>query len=62
LVDYPVHQSSNKSGIWSKLKWVILHHSHENPTVQNKIIKKEFIQWKGELEQVDDVCILGVKI
>jgi len=29
---------------------------------QSEIIKKEFHNWRGDLEQVDDVCILGVRI
>lgn len=29
---------------------------------QSQLIDKVFHEWKGELEQVDDVCIIGVKI
>ncbi|MCH2235944.1 MAG: serine/threonine-protein phosphatase, partial [Crocinitomicaceae bacterium] len=29
---------------------------------QREIITQEFDQWKGELEQLDDVCVVGVKI
>ncbi|OIQ37667.1 MAG: hypothetical protein BM555_00295 [Crocinitomix sp. MedPE-SWsnd] len=29
---------------------------------QKKIIIDEFHQWKGDLEQLDDVCLLGIKI
>ena len=29
---------------------------------QKTLFKKEFESWKGTLEQVDDVCIMGVKI
>ncbi|PCJ01171.1 MAG: hypothetical protein COB15_01680 [Flavobacteriales bacterium] len=29
---------------------------------QEKIFKQEFDGWKGNLEQIDDVCILGIKI
>lgn len=29
---------------------------------QSAIINKAFTEWKGELEQVDDVCVIGVKI
>ena len=25
-------------------------------------LKELFAEWKGELEQIDDVCILGVRI
>jgi serine phosphatase RsbU (regulator of sigma subunit) len=29
---------------------------------QSNIINEKFKSWKGELEQVDDVCVIGVKI
>ncbi|PCJ28058.1 MAG: hypothetical protein COA97_01930 [Flavobacteriales bacterium] len=29
---------------------------------QKEILENNFINWKGDLEQIDDVCILGVKI
>ena len=29
---------------------------------QFEIINKQFEDWKGELEQVDDVCVIGLKI
>ncbi len=29
---------------------------------QSNIINEKFESWKGELEQVDDVCVLGIKI
>ncbi len=29
---------------------------------QQKIINQTFIDWKGEIDQVDDICIIGVKI
>jgi serine phosphatase RsbU (regulator of sigma subunit) len=29
---------------------------------QRKIIDESFENWKGDLEQVDDVCVIGVRI
>ena len=29
---------------------------------QADIINKSFLDWKGDLEQVDDVCVIGIKI
>jgi len=29
---------------------------------QRKVVKTTFEDWKGELEQVDDVCVIGLKI
>ncbi len=37
-------------------------HSHLNMTEQRKLLSTEFTKWKGELEQVDDVCVIGIKI
>jgi serine phosphatase RsbU (regulator of sigma subunit) len=30
-------------------------------TDQQKILKQRFEEWKGNLEQVDDVCVIGIK-
>jgi len=29
---------------------------------QKRILDKTFEEWKGELEQIDDVCIVGLQI
>ncbi len=29
---------------------------------QSELLDKAFMDWKGEMEQVDDVCIIGIKI
>jgi tetratricopeptide (TPR) repeat protein len=34
----------------------------ENMDEQKKLVNGEFENWKGELEQVDDVCVIGVRI
>lgn len=31
-------------------------------TIQMKKLKNSFIDWKGDLEQVDDVCIVGIRL
>jgi hypothetical protein len=33
-----------------------------NPEEQKNMLEKGFDQWKGSLEQVDDVCIIGIRI
>jgi hypothetical protein len=30
--------------------------------IQKELIDKAFEEWKRDLEQVDDVCVIGVKI
>lgn len=41
---------------------LILHNSHLNMTEQMNVINTSFTNWKGELEQVDDVCVIGIKL
>jgi serine phosphatase RsbU (regulator of sigma subunit) len=33
-----------------------------NLDIQGEILEKEFASWKGNLEQVDDVCIIGIRL
>jgi len=28
---------------------------------QKDLLNKEFMRWKGDLQQIDDVCIIGFK-
>lgn len=41
---------------------LLLSNTNLSQKQQAELIKKAFIDWKGELEQVDDVCIIGIKI
>lgn len=41
---------------------LLLSIQHLSMREQKKFIQKAFSDWKGETEQVDDVCILGVRI
>ncbi|WP_317896781.1 tetratricopeptide repeat protein [Aurantibacillus circumpalustris] len=41
---------------------LLLQHSNLDPEQQTLLIDKVFSEWKGELEQVDDVCVIGIKI
>jgi serine phosphatase RsbU (regulator of sigma subunit) len=50
-----------------KLKYAtfkeILLNNHTIPMVdQRTILKNSFEKWRGELEQVDDVCVIGVRL
>ena len=29
---------------------------------QSQIIQETFNKWKGDLEQIDDVCVMGVRV
>ena len=43
-------------------KKLLMEISNEPIHSQKDILKKEFVEWKGEYEQLDDVCVIGVKI
>lgn len=41
---------------------LILKHNKLSINEQSSLLKKVFLEWKGNLEQVDDVCVIGIKI
>jgi serine phosphatase RsbU (regulator of sigma subunit)/Tfp pilus assembly protein PilF len=46
----------------ANFKKLLLSIQKENMTTQKQLIDEAFENWKGNLEQLDDVCIIGVKI
>lgn len=47
---------------YKQLEDLILVNNHLLMNDQKEIFKKNFLQWKGSLEQVDDVCLFGVRV
>ncbi|MBA3664385.1 MAG: tetratricopeptide repeat protein [Bacteroidetes bacterium] len=47
---------------YSKLKELLLSINQESLKVQKQMMEETFMAWKGDLEQVDDVLVIGVKI
>jgi serine phosphatase RsbU (regulator of sigma subunit) len=45
-----------------KFKDVLLGMEGEMMHVQKEILTETFLRWKGDHEQVDDICIIGVQI
>ena len=45
-----------------KMREYVLSISHLSLEEQHQKIKEAFTNWKGNIEQVDDVCVIGVKI
>jgi serine phosphatase RsbU (regulator of sigma subunit) len=41
---------------------LLIKHHRKNSADQLEIIQSTFSNWKGELEQVDDVCVIGIRI
>ena len=47
---------------YKQLNELLLANSHLSMEEQKTIISKTFDDWKGSLEQIDDVCVIGIKI
>ncbi len=45
-----------------QLNELLLNISSKPVAVQSEILNNRFYEWKGELEQIDDICIIGIKI
>lgn len=54
--------AKGKKFMYKKLKELLISISSEPMTIQEGIINDAFINWKGELEQVDDVTLIGIRI
>lgn len=46
----------------AKLKELLLFNNHLEMEKQKEVLENSFEEWRGNLEQVDDVCIIGVRI
>lgn len=51
-----------KKFMYKQLKDLFISVSNLDMSAQKDVIKNALNDWKGELEQVDDVCIIGVRI
>lgn len=47
---------------YKALSELLIKISHEKSETQKQLLERAFMDWKGDLEQVDDVLIIGVKI
>jgi len=47
---------------YKQLKSILLQHVNEDMNKQKEKLNTAFENWKGNLEQVDDVCVIGIKI
>ena len=43
------------------IKNILISNQDKSITELKHIIQTEFTTWKGDLEQVDDVCIVGIR-
>jgi serine phosphatase RsbU (regulator of sigma subunit)/Tfp pilus assembly protein PilF len=47
---------------YSNFKSLLKNISHESASIQKNEIEKIFEAWKGDQEQTDDVCVIGMKV
>ena len=51
-----------KKFMYKKLKEILINISHLPMAEQNEYLKTTLNNWKGDLEQVDDVCLIGIRV
>jgi serine phosphatase RsbU (regulator of sigma subunit) len=47
---------------YKQLETLLMDIFEKDPAEQKEILDKKFEEWRGNLEQVDDVCIIGIRI
>ena len=47
---------------YKPLNEMLVANTHLSLPEQHKLLKSTFDHWKGDLEQVDDVCVIGVRV
>jgi serine phosphatase RsbU (regulator of sigma subunit) len=52
----------NKKFLSKRLKNVLMLIHDLNCEEQQKVVKQTFIDWKGDAEQIDDICLMGVRV
>lgn len=51
-----------KKFMYKQLKTLLLSISHEPMEVQRQKLDTTFVNWKGDMEQIDDVCVIGIRV
>ncbi|MGB0525454.1 MAG: YfiR/HmsC family protein [Flammeovirgaceae bacterium] len=52
----------NKKFMPKQFRKLLLDHHQETMSAQKMALEQAFLHWKGDLPQVDDICVMGVKI
>ena len=47
--------------MYKQLENLLISVSSKTMQKQKEILEQTFNEWKGDLEQVDDVCVIGIK-
>ena len=51
-----------KKFMYKNLERILIDYRNESLENQKKVLSDEFDKWKGTHEQIDDVCIIGIKV
>ncbi len=54
--------AKGKKFMYRQLKEILIEVQDKSMEEQGKVIAKIFERWKGQLEQIDDVCVIGVEV
>lgn len=47
---------------YKPLKELLTNNAHFQLTEQKQLLFERFENWRGNLDQVDDVCVIGIKL
>jgi serine phosphatase RsbU (regulator of sigma subunit) len=47
---------------YKQLEELLLANANKNMIEKHNALTQQFALWKGDLEQVDDVCVIGVRV
>ena len=48
--------------MYSRLEKLLITSAALDPEAQKQFLLKDLEEWKGSLDQVDDVCLIGIRV
>ncbi|MCC7331917.1 MAG: tetratricopeptide repeat protein [Flavobacteriales bacterium] len=54
--------NNGKKFMYKQFKELLLSNSHLEMNEQKEKLNQSFIEWQGKQEQVDDICVIGVRV
>jgi serine phosphatase RsbU (regulator of sigma subunit) len=54
--------ANEKKFTYKRLKELLLQNSRKDPSQQKAILERTIEDWKGSLEQIDDICMIGIRV
>ncbi|MBI3133723.1 MAG: SpoIIE family protein phosphatase [Bacteroidetes bacterium] len=58
----PESKGKGKKFTYKRFKQLLMNIASKPADEQHKILRNEFVSWKGETEQIDDVLVIGVRV